>query len=124
MKYFRVKYGYGKDEFVSVDENEVRVALAVQVSGEVAVFKEGSISGNSIIAVLPDFNRLLGYKRDYIMEGEDYDQIPNGVQAEHHTFLENAIRALKGLPPREPLKALTNEVKALARKMTEPTFDK
>ena len=124
MKYFRVKYGYGKDEFVSVDENEVRVALSAQVSGQVAVFKEGTIAGNSIIAVLPDFNRLLGYNRDYVMGGEDYSQISASVQAEHHTLIENAKRTLQGLPPREPLKALTGEVKALAQKMSEPTFDR
>lgn len=87
MKYFKVKFGFGPDEFISVDEAELPMALRAHISGKKGMFKEGSISGDKIIAITPDFNRALGYNRDYVMKGEDYQELGNARQ-EHEFLLE------------------------------------
>lgn len=87
MKYYRVVYGFGKDDFYSIPETEVAKALRAQVNGTVFICDEGSIAGNNIQAIRPDYNRLMGYKRDYQLKGEDYDAIGTEAVKEHRTFL-------------------------------------
>lgn len=92
MKHFRVKIGFGKDEFISIDETELRKALIGQIRGRdaVVIFNEGSVTGNSILHVTPDFNRDLGYARDYILNAEDYGQIGAAKVDEYRTLMGNA----------------------------------
>ena len=124
MKYFRVKIGYGKDEFISVDENEVATAFRAQVNGGVAVFKEGTVSGNHIISILPDYNREMGYNRDYVLQGEDYAEIGAKKQEDYRLFLEDTKLALEGKKRGEPIREIPAGVKALASKMNIPTRDR
>lgn len=103
MKYYRVKYGYGADEFYSVDETEVGKAIQAQGGGTIFACSEGTISGNNIMAIMPDYNRALGYNRDYRLTGEDYKELPRGTQNEHTQFLEETKNHALGLPDYEQL---------------------
>lgn len=75
MKYYKVKTGYKADEFVSIDETELQKAIAAQITGAVAFLGGSSISGNSIMTITPDWNRVMGWNPDYHLMGEDYDEI-------------------------------------------------
>lgn len=88
MKYFRIKYGYDKDEFISIDETELGMAVRAHISGKKGLFKEGSVSGDKIVAIVPDFQRAMGWKRDYQLTGEDYDEIGSKTQREYQNLLE------------------------------------
>jgi hypothetical protein len=88
MKYFRVKFGYGKDDFVSVDETELPTALRAQITGKIGSFKEGTIAGNNIMAIVPDYQRAMGWGRDYQLTGEDYAEIGGATQREYQNLLE------------------------------------
>jgi hypothetical protein len=81
-KYYRVKTGYGKDDFISIDETELSKALRAQIKGSVAVFAEGSVSGNSILTITPDYQRMMGWNRNYSLTGEDYDEIGKALPRE------------------------------------------
>lgn len=98
MKYYRVQYGYGKDEFYSIPETEVSKAMRAQVKGTVFICEEGTAAGNSILTIKPDYNRLLGYNRDHQMTGEDYDELPRDAKHEHMQLLkEEQIKAFEVL---------------------------
>lgn len=88
MKHYRIKYGYRADEFVSVDETELPMAVRAHISGKKGLFKEGSVSGDKIIAIVPDYQRDMGWNRDYILMGEDYDELGKEKLREYTTFLE------------------------------------
>ena len=119
MKYFRVKYGYGKDEFYSVDENEVGKAIRAQLSPDgVAIFNEGTVRGSSIIIIKPDYNRLMGYNRQYELVDEDYQEIGQKRIKEHELFYENTKLALEGKTTQERPKEISDGVKQLADKMS------
>lgn len=99
MKYYRVQYGYGKDDFYSVSEEDVAKAIRAQVKGTVFICDEGTVAGNSIVAIKPDYNRVLGYNRDYQMTGEDYNELPPGTKHEHTQLLDDIQDNLSGNNP-------------------------
>ena len=113
-KYFRVIYGF-KDDFYSVDEEEMRKALKAQMTQSLVILNEGSIQGSRIVAVKPDYQRMMGWNRDYILTGEDYDYLGKRTQNECNLFIENTKRELAGLPERS--KEISSGVKQLAEKM-------
>lgn len=88
MKYFKVKYGFEHDEFISVSEKELPMAIRAHVTGKKGLFEEGAVSGDKIIAIVPDYNRLMGWKRSYQLTGEDYDEIGPKTQREYTNLLQ------------------------------------
>lgn len=87
MKYYRVKYGFGKDDFYSIDETELKKAMSAQIHGTILVCDEGTISGNNIMSISPDYNRVLGLNRDHQLTGEDYQILGAKAVKDHRTFL-------------------------------------
>lgn len=75
MKYFRIKTGHGKDDFISVDETELDMAIRAQITGKVGLFKEGTVTGRAILTITPDWQKTMGWNRDYSLTGEDYNEI-------------------------------------------------
>jgi hypothetical protein len=74
-EYFRL-YRFGDEKIgIPITRAEAERAIYAQATGRVFLSKEGSISGSSISAVLPDFNRALGYNEDYRLTGEDRQYI-------------------------------------------------
>lgn len=120
MKYFKVKIGYGRDDFISIDETELELALRASGNGKMAVFKEGAISGNNIMAILPDWNKEMGWNRDYQLTGEDYELIGNEKQNIYRNFIENKTNQIKGFSPRGVDNPLI-ETKKLVGKFNEIT---
>lgn len=97
MKYYRIKFGYGKEEFYSITEDELPKALRAQMEGSIFMGEEGTIAGNNIMAIMPDYNRILGLNRDYTMIGEDYDELPPRTKHEHMAYLEETKDLLLGI---------------------------
>lgn len=115
MKYFKVKIGYGADDFISVDETELRKAINAQVTGKVGIFNEGTVAGNSIISITPDFNREMGYHRDYKLTGEDYGHIGNKNIDDSRKLLESVRNEVLGIATKPPY--ILEESKKLADKL-------
>lgn len=91
--HFRVKIGYGNDDFISIDQDELSRAIVAQGTGKVAVFKEGTVGGNHIMAIIPDYQRALGYARDYVLHGHDYVELGNKRIDEHREAIMTATEA-------------------------------
>ncbi len=117
-KYFKVKIGFGSDDFISIDETELKTAIKAQITGQIAIFKEGTIAGNNIISITPNWNKVMGFNRDYQLTGEDYKYIGNERVNEYRNCLENTTNEIKGLPPRRDNLTLGEGSKKLAKKMS------
>lgn len=118
MKHYRVKYGHGKDDFISIEEGELWRAIKAQGTGTVAVFKEGTVSGNHVITILPDYNRDMGWHRDYQLGGEDYEQIGNAKMREYQNLLESAKTQFQPMTEKEKL-VIPDEIKKLSAELAE-----
>lgn len=55
-KYFRVKFGFDEKEEILVDEMELAKAFYIHLTGKKAIFKNGSVSGDKIISITPDWD--------------------------------------------------------------------
>lgn len=119
MKYFRVKFGFNNDDFISIDENELPMAIRAHITGKIGVFKEGSVSGDKIITITPDLNKLMKWNRTYQPTAEDYGELPEKTLDEHREFLQNITLQITGgskaetkeLPPSQFSKELSNKLK-------------
>jgi hypothetical protein len=91
MKYFKVIVGFGDNDYVEIDEDEVEKCMKAQITGKVVITRrEGSISGSIIQRIAPDYGRSMGFRRGYKLTGEDYSRIGSKVIAEHQKTLEEA----------------------------------
>ena len=111
---YKIKTGFGDDDFTVIDETELAMAMRAQITGKVGIFKEGSISGNSILEIKPYYNRLMGYNREYKLNDEDYLEVGTRVQKEHTLFFEDTKLALEGKKREEQPKEISDGVKKLA----------
>jgi len=94
-KYFRVQKGYNANDYLSIDESELQTAVRAQITGKVAIFKEGTISGNHIISITPDWTRMMGWNRGYQPTGEDYLEIGDREQRECKLMIEGVTERVK-----------------------------
>jgi len=121
MKYFRVKYGFGNIDFVSIDETELRKAIVAQVKGQVGIFNEGTVAGNNIISITPDVQRMMGYNPTYQLTGEDYESIPKNIVRDANMFIEDTRMEVLGQkrPVELPSKEIPKELSAEMQKLYE-----
>lgn len=91
--YFRVKIGY-PNEFISITEDELKKALKAQIGGGVVVFAEGSIAGNSIISITPDWHKAGGFNYGYVLTNEDFMQIGKARMKKHQVFFLETQKSL------------------------------
>ena len=108
--FFKVKFGFAPNDYVSIGQDEYSKAIRAQINKSVAIFKGyGSVSGANIISVLPDWNKELGYNPDYLVTGEDMNEIPRLRQGQYREFAQyegvNVERQIQGLPPLEKLES-------------------
>jgi hypothetical protein len=95
MKYFKVRMF---NENISIDETELARALYAQITGKVAILKNGSVSGNQIFSITPDYHKAMGYNEDYKLTPEDHKEIAGkcrdyiGVVGEVKNGLAEAMR--------------------------------
>ena len=108
--YFRVKIGFGTNDYLSIEQDEYSKAVRAQIKKSVVIFKNhGSVSGANIISVLPDWNKELGYNNDYQIKGEDMNEIPRIKQNQYREFTQienvNVERQIQGLQPLERIES-------------------
>lgn len=105
MKHYRVKTGYGAEDFISIDETELERAIIAQGTGKVAVFKSGTVSGNHIITIKEDLHKILGVNPLYQLKPEDLNDIPRATLTDHQNHLALVSAKVNGehIPPPRPM---------------------
>ena len=74
MKYYKAMRSWG-DDFVSLKESELEKAVHAQVSGKVLIVSGGTIAGNRIEMIVPDYHKSMGWNYGYKMQPEDYADV-------------------------------------------------
>ena len=95
MKYFKIQKGFGIDDYITIDETEVAMARRAMITGKIADLKGGMVSGKIIQSITPDWNKIMGWNRDYKLTGEDYEQIGEKTVNEYRNYLEEVKIAVE-----------------------------
>lgn len=76
MKYYKIVYGYGQEEYISITANKLpkAIALFMQGSGR-TTFNTGAIRGQDIMRIVPDYHKALGWNKGYKITAEDSREI-------------------------------------------------
>lgn len=82
MKFYKIKTGYARDEFLSIPETELAKAVYAHVHGTVFVHSMGTLSGKLIQRIDPDYHRQLNFNFEYELKGEDFRELPAGFREE------------------------------------------
>jgi hypothetical protein len=133
MNDFKIITGFTPEEYIPIDETELERAIYVHLSGSKSAFKNGSISGDKIHSVQPDFHRAMGWNRGYKLGPDDYAELAEkGVDKAHYKEIERARERVQYLvehkqtdligkgviiPELEKTPQFSNETKRLAAGM-------
>lgn len=95
-KYYRIEYGFEKDQFLSIPEEDLKSAMRAQVTGMVFISSETgeSRSGNTIQGIKPDWQRMLGLNPEHRLTGADYLALSDGTVSECRQALLEARAAV------------------------------
>lgn len=75
-KYFRVKFGYGKQDYVSVDELDLQKAVYSMFAHKPVQIGDVFVQGDKIISITPHYHKYTGWNEFYEpREPEDFLQI-------------------------------------------------
>lgn len=94
-RYFKVVYGFSEDEYLTVDETEVKKAIYAHLTGKKTAFNSGSVSGDKIIVIKEDWHKELGYNRGYKLKPEDYAEIEATVAKKYVGLIARAQEEVK-----------------------------
>lgn len=92
--FFKVKIGYGQNDFILIDEDDYAKAVRAQVTSKVAIFKTGqTVSGSIIQAVLPNYSKVLGYRPEYEVP---YSEVPKSLLKKYAEFGKSVQLGIEG----------------------------
>lgn len=75
MKYFKIKIGYGENDFVPIDETELETALYIFLNDLKGIFKNGVVRGKDIIGITEDWHKEMGWNVGYKLGPEDWAEL-------------------------------------------------
>lgn len=97
-KFFKVIRGYGAEDYIEIEENELEKAYYCFLEKKDAIFSGGAIRGAQIMAIQPDYHRAMGWNRGYKLGSEDYAELSHkGADRDHTHFLSEVKEKVQGL---------------------------
>lgn len=89
--HYKVVFGFDAEDYVPISAEELEKAIWAHMRGKNVAFEQGSISGERIVAVQPDYHSAMGWNRGYTLGADDYAELTQyGVDKKHSKFLANA----------------------------------
>lgn len=87
MKNFKLIRGYGPEDYIEINEDELEKALYCFLEKKDGVFTGGAIRGSQILAIQPDYHKAMGWNRGHKLEALDYAELSEKGIDRAHTHL-------------------------------------
>lgn len=89
--HYKVVFGFDAEDYVPISAEELEKAIWAHMRGKNVAFEQGSVSGERIVAVQPDYHSAMGWNRGYTLGADDYAELTQyGVDKKHSKFLAHA----------------------------------
>lgn len=98
MLYYKIHIGF--NDFILIDQDDYAKAIRAQVTGKVAILKNGeTISGNLIGRVSPDWEKMTGFdlKKNFPHYQDEVEKVKK-IRKEHEEFIKTANLELPSQP--------------------------
>lgn len=105
-------FGHGKDEYVSISQDELPKAIRAIASGQSAIFESGIVNGKMIMAIKEDVQRMMGWNSTYVLTGEDEIEARSMIEGARN-FQAKLLGETKEKKEHEMPKELSGELKKL-----------
>lgn len=88
---FKLIYGFEKDQFAPVEHSELvkLYIMFLKGSGRTVMESGHAIKGSDIIRIVPDWNATMKFNPDYVLQGEDWQQIGKARQQKAKEIAHN-----------------------------------
>lgn len=135
-KFYKIVFGFGPDDYISITQDELHKAFVLAIEGGSAVFEGGFFQnrGKDIMRIVPDWHRVRGWNKGHKMDTLDYEDIApleksflntlsNGKQLAEYIIREKRSDLL-AIPASEAFRAVpqlspSQEAKQLADKFSK-----
>lgn len=133
MTYYKIIRGYGAEDFIRIDETELEKANYAFLAKKDAIYSGGSVRGSEILAIQPDYHRIMGWNTGYKLGVDDFAELrakgiekkclgllsssKEKVQYLISTKQENLIGRNVAIPELEKKNPVSKEIESLADKM-------
>lgn len=77
--YFKVKIGYGIEDFISISKDELEKATYAFMTNDKVVFQNGVANGKNIMAISPDYHKTMGWNYGHKMEDLDFAEVKEKI---------------------------------------------
>ena len=77
--YFKVKIGYGIEDFISISKDELEKATYAFITNDKVVFQNGVTTGKAIMAIVPDYHKTMGWNYGHKMEDLGFAEVKSKV---------------------------------------------
>jgi hypothetical protein len=88
--YYKLKIGYGLEEYIQITRDELEKATYCFLTKKDSVYSGGACKGSEILAIQPDFHRVMNWNRGWKLTGDDYDELrQKGIDRKMNKELED-----------------------------------
>lgn len=96
MRYFKIKTGYGDQDFISIDETELEAAVYAFLTDAKGMFKNGAVNGKNIMSITEDWHREFGWNYTYKLGPDDWEQINREATPKYRGIIQEAKDRVQG----------------------------
>ena len=88
---YKIIHGYDAEDYIQIDDNELEKAFYCFLMKKDGVYSGGAVRGSQIMAIQPDYHRVMGWNRGYKLGAEDYEDLDrHGMRRLHERKLQLA----------------------------------
>jgi len=88
-KYYKIQYGYNQNQSVTITQEELPKAIHMFLTGKGrGLFGDTAIRGKDIIRIEPDWHKVKGWNKSWIMDEYDWEDVKPLQSAYKETYGE------------------------------------
>jgi hypothetical protein len=86
--YYKIIRGYSAEDYIEIDSSELEKAYYCFLEKKDGVYSGGAVKGSEILAIQPDYHRIMGWNRGHKLDSYDYAELAEkGIDRKTRTAL-------------------------------------